>query len=331
MLKFNYREPYETTYGLYLKSDKIETELKKYIIRLNKQEDICYNCSFPDAVFYIITGKNELEKELPYFELPYVFQNLKGQRSVAIDARQFCREITGNINDIEPFIKDKHNYNFLTISGFLTAHMLEKKDSVSLNPIRVPFITAFSLLLMSSIERLITLNPINKVQIEIALSLYAYCMFSFNSDLSNPREKTEMINTLVSKKYSLPMPRNTIIENIELILSNVDSSAKGLRRLETFIFSVLPEEYRKQINITTITELLSKAWVGVGGKTTMFASLECFTLFIAMMYNLGENNFLKKNNILGMILDKNEKIINNKEVVRFIKSYIEKNYGHLIS
>lgn len=331
MIKFSYKHPFETTYGAYLKNNKLETELKKYFIRLNNQSDLCYNCGFPDARFYVITGKNDLEKDLPYFELPYTFKNIKNEDSVAIDARTLCKD-TSNLKDfrIEDVIKDKYNYNFLTVAGFLTAHVSSMNNTTTLNPIRNSFISAYTALIMSAIDKLITLHPISKGQIEIAVATYAYCLFSFHVDLSNERDKTDMYNTLASKRYSITIPRETIVANVTEILSNVDSSVSGLRRLESFIFAVLPEEYRRQVNINAITELLSKSWFGIGGRTTVLAGLECCTLFISMMYNLSENNFLKKNNFLGMVLDKNEKQINSKEFVRFIKTYVTKNNGYLI-
>lgn len=329
-MKLDFTMPYDTTIMKFNKNQKLELEMKKYAASLFRPDDLNYNCSFTNAMFYVIVGKNEDELSLPTFTLPYHFQNIRNQFCIAIDARSLCRKVENPNFEIEDLIRDKNNYNFLVTAGFLVAEVKDKDSSLFLKPVMNQYITAFTSLMSTTADKIITLHPVDKIKLEIAFAVYAYSLFNFHINLAKPIETEACINYLANRHYSIDVPRETVKSVVENILKSYNHSAVGLNRLELIINSVIPEDYRRLINVKVINEVLANSWQGFGGKDMLYASLECFPLFIAILFNIGENNFLKKNNYIGKIVDKNERFINNKELVRFIKNLVNSSNGRLL-
>lgn len=325
-----YVDPYKTSYMKLRSYDTLETELKKYSITLKSLEELNYNCTFPTAMFQVITGKNLTEKNLSFFDLPYTYKQVNGTETIAIDARQYCKKIESDFDNIKSVITDKFNYNFLVMAGFLCSKVKEDESPIILEPIKGAYITLFSKLLTAAVNHLVKLTPVSDFELEYAMAVYAYMNFKCDKDCLEPKYLKEMINYLSTRKYTINTTRDVYENLTHKILSNVDFKSNGLRLLESFVFSVLEEGYKKLVNIESITHILGRAWPGPGGKNTMFAALECFPLFIAMMYTAGEQPFLKNNFLIGTILNKNDKLINIKVVNNILEDLVKKNSGELI-
>lgn len=325
-----YVEPYKTAFLRLRSYEALETELKKYSITLRSPEELTYNCTFSSAMFQVITGKNLQERNLSFFDLPFSYTQVNGMETIAIDARQYCKKIDNNFINIKEVITDKYNYNFLVMTGLLCSKVKEDQSPISLEPVKGAYITLFSKLLTAAINHLVKLTPVNDFELEYAMAMYAYMNFKCDTDCTEGKNLKDMVNYLSTRKYTINTTRDVYENLTHKILTNVNFKAEGLRLLESFIFSVMEEGYRKMVNIESVNHILARAWPGPGGKNTMLAALECFPLFIAMMYTAGEQPFLRNNFLIGTVLAKNDKLINIKVVNKFLEDLVKKNYGELI-
>jgi hypothetical protein len=98
---------YEGTLGSFQDTDKLETELNRYLAKTN--ENLSYEIKEDRTRIIIITGKNDDEKDIELFQHPFIFKTIRGEEAIALDMRPFMKHKLDDMVNILDKLQDKYN------------------------------------------------------------------------------------------------------------------------------------------------------------------------------------------------------------------------------
>lgn len=296
--------PYETTYGKMLNIDKVIKPLSIYYTSSGK--NLNYECvSNKNLVF--ITGYNKEEESLPMFNHPLIFEDYKGDKHVAVDLRKYVKTISEQPLNIFDIVKDKSAitnlmYNAIVISDLLEENYSEYK--LLFNNIT----TAYSFFISYLVDIIVKLNPLEKLDVELA------SMFSANVMLiPDSKDKTDdyldIITARMSQcKLSIPYSKKAV----EQIIAQINNYNNTFDAVVSNIKTVLPIEKANLINTQVLAGLMSNIWFGPGAEESLIISLESMPMWLCVVYSAISDNTYKRSRLTS-ILDKHSRQINAKE------------------
>ena len=312
-------KPYETSTGKLFNSDKVAKDVLAYITSEHITDELGYDYKDSGYNFVFITGKNELEKELPVFDFPLFFKNIRNVPTIAIDIRPYVVNAKQPFTSLKEILRDRNAVNFLILTAYLSIKFEE--DELALRPILHHILIAFSTLIVNAINRITQLPLPDKVGVEIASSIYAYAMFYPENDL---KDETDKLTALLSKsKLTFPIDKRLLKDQIEQIVSGVTEPVTGLKLLSNLLNTSVPEDMRAIVNIEAICKVFDNSWYGPGSTRAVYISLESLPTFMAMVYACGASNMYKSSKI-AIALDANKRAIDLPAVVSYINNTLVK-------
>ena len=322
-------KPYETTTGRLTNTKPIVDALLNYITKNSLTDELAYEFYQGDVEIYIITGKNEDEKELPVFNQPVFFRNIRNKESVAIDLRPYVNQnaVKGDFTKLIEVIRDKHSANFLILSMLLL--IKTEVSTVDLKPIMGNVISSLVFILSNSVRRISVLNAIDVVNLEIAIAIYGYALFNPDNKLVDDIER---ITNIISKlKLSFPIDRRTLQEKVSLLAEHEDKlSIVGIPLLKNLIEIYLPEDARAVVNVDAIFSILENGWYGPDGSKSIYIAIESMPVLVALVYSMTASTMFK-NSKLASILDKEKNKIGTNDFLKYMQgTYIKKELGGLL-
>ena len=286
-------KPYETTTGRLVNTKPIVEALLGYITKNSITDELAYEFYQGDVEIYIITGKNEDEKDLPVFNQPVFFRNIRNKESVAIDLRPYVNQnaVKNDFSKLIEVIRDKHSANFLILSMLLL--IKTEVNTVDLKPIMGNIISSLVFILSNSVRRISVLNAIDVVNLEIAIAIYGYALFNPDNKLVDDIER---ITNVISKlKLSFPIDRRTLQEKVDAIFS-----------------------------------ILENGWYGPDGSKSIYIAIESMPVLVALVYSMTATTMFK-NSKLAAILDKEKNKIGVNDFLKYMQgTYIKKELGGLL-
>jgi len=306
--------PYDTSYGSLISIDKTIEDLKKFIA-IKRSDVLNYEYRNTENVkFIFVTGKDEYEKELPYWEHPLVFKDMDGVYAICTDLRKYVTIKDDDFISLEEVIRDKNSVEFLIARSIVISDFIEKNIGtykIYFNDIA----GSFSVWLSSAINNIVALSPIEKVEVEIALNFYYHSLFynEWNEDV------IESISGNISHT-KLSMPVN--MKLVKSISSKLPEEVIGIQSMAEFIKAVLPENKQLLIDDTAILNTITNAWYGPGNSETIIMSLEHAPTWMALLYINVENKSFKRTRI-AMMLDKYKRKFKFDNYIKKIDEVIE--------
>lgn len=306
--------PYNTTYGSLINNKKTIDALLKYLIVADNNLNYEYiNAS--ETRLVIITGKNETEQSLPIWEFPLVFQDVKDNTIVAVDARMYVdvkRE--QDFTNVESIVKDKSAFTFKILNALLVADLLsESYDRVI--PTEASVTTGATLWLSESISTLVMLNPTEKVTLELVINAYFHKLF-INGKMDKSLE--EVIKMKVSRaKLSLPV-NNAFINNV---LTKIDFAMDDVNSLVDNIKAALNSDKGNMISSDVIVSAVSNSWYGPGTSETSIVALENLPTLMTLLYAALSDKTYKRSRV-STILDKYKRKIDDKKYIKHMEIYL---------
>ena len=179
--------------------------------------------------------------------------------------------------------------------------------------------SAFSMFLGNIASYLITLDPVEKLKVEMTIAHYFY--FSNVQDDDIKDIKPAIMSKILNGSFSLKIPNIRFVEDT---LMECETSIKDINTLIANINLVLPDEKRDYITLNTMVTRCRNMWYGPGGDTLLLMGLECLPNMYALI-NSGLNDKSYKRSMFSMTLDKFSTKIKAKEVEQFFNKYLEDN------
>ena len=305
--------PYETVACKLISISSLEATYKKFITNV-REEDLSYELYQGVPAIYFITGKTEEEKTLPILDFPLELETLRREPALVIDIRPYVNtvKLKDDFNRLSDIVRDKYAVNFLTLMGLLVYRM--KLEGTILRPVQSTLITAFVSLCSAAIKKQSFLPPIDTLNVEIAIAIYAYRLLN---PAINMADDSDRISTILSNcKYSLPVTAKQVKDTAEKLINTVNSSTvTGITYFKELLLESVSEDVKHNVDINVIYSALTNSWYGPGNTTAVYAALESMPVFTALMYSSISSSMYKRTKI-AQVIDANKKKI---DVVGFLK------------
>lgn len=310
-------DPYSTSYGRLLNKDRITKELTKFLIT-TQHRNLNYEFSNGENndIFYII-GLDQNEQDLPIFNQPMVFTDMKNFIHIAVDLRKYVKPVKEQPLNLEEIYKDAASCKFLINSSLIMSDFLGENYG-DYKKVTVSVTMAYAILVSHIVDMIIKLNPLEKYDVEIAAAYFANLLLIPSLKIEEYRDA--IIARLSNARFSLPANKKhiaSVIENLEQ--NEINYSIDGLIRI---IQSVLPEEKSDLLNESIFLNMLSNLWFGPGTNETIVMALESMPLWIALVYCCVDDVTYKRSK-LSTIFDKYSKNIDSKEFVKSMELIIK--------
>lgn len=305
-------DPYQTSIGKLVSNEKLIKELQKYIVA-TKNYNLNYEYLPPkgrdDIQLVFITGCDEDEKELPVWNYPIVFENLKKNPVVAVDLRKFVKNDKGQPLKLHDVMRDQGASNFLIntaliISDFIAEHVGDYRNSFS------SIAGSYGMFVSYLVNSIVALNPVEHLDVELAAAYFANLMLTPGNEYKEYRDS--IIARMSNSKFTLPVTKRSVTATLERVADYDDLT---LTNLVNTIKDVMSEEKRGLITEQLLINMTANMWYGNGTNDVLVYAFECMPLWIALSYTaLGDKTYKRAR--LSTILDKFNKQIGVKDYVK---------------
>lgn len=293
--------PYATSYGLLTNSDKIKSELLKYIVTLDG--DLSYNYKLEGYQLYFILGLNEQEKNLPIFNHPFFFSNHKMRASIAVDLRQYARaEITKerlkplDISSIREVVRNPVDAGFVVNRALLCG--LVATDSLGyIRSSFKPLMVSYALFVSTIINNIVGLNVKDRLTVEIISAYYFFSLLSKETDYDIDELKDVVTNQLDKVKLTITVNKSLVYDVLEPLDKRITNFEDLLKTIKIYI----PEAQASLIDVKVFNSLIGNMWMGPGGNELIYIALENVGTWITIFYYSLEELTYKRTRLMEMI------------------------------
>jgi len=308
-------DPYKTTFGSLISTNKIREQLVKYL-SINNTLSYEY-VSNSDAKLAFITGYNADEREIAILDHPMVITNLYDIKFVVIDVRKYIKTADEKPENLADIAKDKNSLEFLALRGELIRDFASENIGLHRGILK-NIASALASIVTTAVNGVVMLDPVEKAKVEIAVTYYANCMTVPEDDVH------DMLSSIKARtgksSYSLKMTNKMVGQIIDALpeeIENIESMIECIRK-------VLPEGKRELINTDVVVNILANSWYGPGNGETVIMAIENIPTLMSLVYTNISNKSYKRTQIAS-IIDKNKRMISVSQVEKHFDNYIKDN------
>lgn len=315
--------PSETSFGRRINIDKIKTELFKYL-STSDVTTLSYEYVTDSKLrLAFITGRNELERELPMFEHPILIEGVRHGNCLAIDLRKYVRiqDTTSIPRTLAEITKDGGHLMFSVLRGLYTADYINGNYGI-LSPAIKNLTVAYSMFIANTLGSVVTLSYPEVIQVEIAAALYFTIISSDSDDMSYLKEiaaarvSTSKMTGMLSKTVVDKAYRDIPLEDL------YDNFGKSIDLLFGIVKNILTDDKSDLMNSEVLFNNIANMWFGPGNAETMVMSLEHVPTWAALLYSAVTDNTYKKSRV-STIFDKYSKNIKPADYAKAVALYIK--------
>jgi len=308
-------DPYKTTFGSLISVTKIREQLVRYL-SINNILSYEY-VSTSDVKLAFITGYNADEKEIAILDHPMVVTNVYNITYVVVDVRKYISSVDEKPENLGDVAKDKNSLEFLALRAGLIRDFASEDLSLH-RGIYKNISSALASIVTTAVNNIVILDPVEKANVEIAITYYANAMTVPEDDL---KDMLSSIKARTAKSsYSLKMT-NKMVDNT---IKQLPEDIVNVESLITCIKAVLSEGKRELINVDVLVNMLANSWYGPGNGETVIMSLENIPTLMALVYVNISNKSYKRTQV-ATILDKNKRMVGLNVIEKHLDNYIKDN------
>ena len=307
-------DPYNTSFGSLINIKPVEDKIAKFLITNGTNLNYEYAAS-EDANLVFITGKNDEEQELPLWEHPVVFNDHKGNITVAVDLRKFVKVTNEDFLSLSEVIRDNSGFQFTVLRTLITYEFVSGNLG-RFRTVERTIQSSFAYWIADSLSAGIMLTPEEKVKTEVVIMHYINLMM-VNGKIGNEEVNTAIIK-IANSKLSLPLN----IKVIKSIVATLNNSVSSIDDLVANIKIVLGESKAMMLDTNVLVNILATSWFGPGGSETVIIATEDMATWIAMLFVSAESNTYKRTR-LATIVNKYKTKVKLKEFVKYMELYVK--------
>ena len=306
-----YQDIYTGTNGVFFDKDKLVYKLSEYII--NSGENLNYEIIENRTKVVIITGKNELEKDLPFWNHPVVFE-VKRETTVAIDLRPYMKSKLDDIITVREHLQDKYN-GTLQLYRLVFTKLILDNELHWLVYVRQQLAEALASIVSTSIALILYDRSINDI-VKIVSKLQLFSLTIFDKDLEDVK-----LDEIVSK-----LPRDDLKELVKGDLQELYAKLQfkygsgelvlpttTIGSLVTNIQALVPNDRAKGLTPDILLQPLSRGFYSLNSKELALGMLEDLPTLISVLVMVIKEGINAKSNF-RKIIDSNKRNINPKEL-----------------
>lgn len=303
--------PYKTTFGSLLNVKPVEQLLHRYLASVSLDE-LAYGYLKDGARLVFITGVTVEEQELPIWNHPLVLiSNRTKEKLVCVDLRRLIRKTDTPPTRLTDIAKNIPQLDGLLLRTLLTADYLVGNQGLHRN-LAVPMATIFGLLVSNSIATIITMDPLEKANVETIVNFYYHTMSYEVAELQE--RKSSVIARLTNTKLSIRLSH----KEISALVNRIDIVEPTIDTLASYIKAVLPEEKADFITADILINTLSLSVMGQPENCVI--ALEHQPTFISLVMSVVTDSSYKRSR-LATLITKNKRVIDTKTVVQHFVNF----------
>ena len=309
-------DPYNTTYGQMINKEKVIKEIISYL-SIKGNRNLNYEFINKGNVKYIyVLGVDEEERSFPIWDQPMLFKH-GNDTIIATDLRKYVQKIKAQPLNLYDVVKDHSAVEYLTNAATIMGDFTNGEIG-NYKKLFNGTAVAYAALTGHVINTMVSLNPLERVNVEIAASFVAHAqLLDIGNNESISMYTESILNRIISTRLSMPVSAS-MVKSIEY----PHSLENGIASYVEFYKSVLPEEKAGMITDRVFINLLGNLWYGPGGNETLIMSMECMPLFMSLTYTLLSDNSFKKQR-LAMIMNYFERNIDKPGYLKYMSMLLK--------
>ena len=309
---------YEGTLGSFADTDKIESELNRYLAK--NSENLSYEIKEGRTKVIIITGKNEEEENITLFQHPFIFNTIRGEEAIALDMRPFMKSKLDDMVTIYEKLNDKYN-GIMQLQRLVFTKLMMDEDTDWLPYVKPQLTEAFSSIVSTTTTMMIfDRTIIDNVGIIAKLHMVSMDDIEVSNKLSdyitrlNRKDIKELTHgslkdlfgylTLAYDRDELQLPSTSIgslVKNIKVSIMN--NRGDGLTS-------------------DLYVQTLGRGFYSLDSKNLAIGMVEHLPTFISIVINVMLEGVNSKSS-MRKILDNNKRNVKGKELATQLKDIYE--------
>lgn len=293
--------PYATSYGRLINTDKLKKELINYTATLDT--GINYGYILEKYNIYFILGLNEKEKDITVFNHPFFFSNHKGQYSLAVDLRQYAkadlykeRIRPDDITKLIDVLRNPVDAQFV-INRAMLCGMVATEQTGTVRSSYKALMVSFALFVSTIMNNIVNLGVRERLIVEVFSAFYLYSLLTAKGSFSLDELKEVVSNQLDRTKLYVAINKSQVFEILEPLDKEITNFAELVQVIKTY----LPEGQASLIDVKVFNSLIGNMWMGPGGNELLYIALENVGTWMTIFYYSLEELTYKKTRIMEMI------------------------------
>ena len=305
--------PYNTTFGAFINTKKHVEALVMFCINTDDR-NLNYEYPCDEIKLMFITGKNQLEKDLPLWDYPLIFRDNKNNEVVACDLRKYVKPTSETVVNLSDIVRSKDGFEFVVMNALITCD-IANGDYGKFRTIEKTVAGGFAAWISTAVAGALSLTPTEKVYMEIACQHFIYVLLT-HGDIA-PSDISMIVNKISNAKLSIPLRAKDIAEIVNRLNHNVST----LEDLSDNFKIVVGVNKAVMIDTNSIINIIANNWFGPGGTDTALIAIEHIPTWISMLYAATSNKSYRKSRIATMI-DMAKNRLKIQDFVKYIEIYM---------
>jgi len=267
---------YTGTLGAFFNREKVEYGLNTVLA--NVDGSLSYEVAEDRVRVIILTGANDIEKEVPTFQHPIIFETVKGDRAVACDLRPFMKSNLENIITVRDKLADKYN-GMLQLYRLILTKLLVEDEGYWLGALNDHLRESFSTIIKTVIS-VLTYNESVKRPVEIVSDLH-YASVDIDKDIS---DKSKILELLPRDDTSDLLRGDYTYIYRKILDGDLILPSRTIGSLTNNIINVLDSKRASGINVDILVKSLSAGFFSLDRKGIAIAMVEDKPTLAALLY-----------------------------------------------
>lgn len=308
--------PYATTLGRLINTDKLKNGLVKYSALMGEQ--LNYNYVLENFNLYFILGLNSDEKDLPLFNHPFFFYNHKMKSSLAIDLRQYAnqdlakeRYLPEDITELKSVLRNPTDAGFI-VNRALLSGIVANNNLGYLRSSYKPIMISYAMFISTVINNIVNLPVRERITVEVISAFYMFSMLS-NKGNYELEELKEVVTNQLDKAKLFIVVNKSLIQEILTPVDNINSFPELLESIK----KNLPEAQASLIDLRVFNNLIGNMWMGPVGNELLPVALEHPATWLTIFYYSLEEVTYKRTRIMELIKKFGLKSLTSKSKMDF--------------
>lgn len=305
--------PYATAIGQHLAIGKLAGELKMFIAKNNVKE-LSYEFVPSGKInFIFITGRTDVEQELPPFTHPLHVVGPDSIDYVVTDLRAVVRVPKDDFIDLRSIVTNKPSYQFIILKTLYTATIVSD-DLNYIDAVRDNISLAFAYWVTTSLKTAYLLTLEEEMDMMIVVLHY---MLNITT---NGKVEQDDVYFKIANLYK-PAGKQS---NVKTMCEGLNNEPKSLVHLVENIKVAIKTVKLTDMSTTSIISVLANSWYGYNAKENIVMATDHIPTLIAIIYT-GYNNKAFKNSRLANILNNRKRNIGMEEFIKKVDLFVKEN------
>lgn len=268
-----YKTGYDTTIGSAIVTRDIDSAIKEAFVRdmlSDSHLDIITSLDFKPV---FITGAQESETRIPFFNHPYLIENYKGLDFLCTDIRPCVKNVHPGQYYIDPSnIRNQTEFNLVKSRAILNLAWLTNGR----NQIRLSLNIAgeiFSGWISDVLSKNFALDPKDQLIIFIASLYYYNSLFFEDSFLSDSLQQSVALHTIKASKSNSQFVLD-VFGKVESFIKESNYKEVGIKEFCEILKHAVDNVRLNGLSAGVLITLTGNSWYGLNAKEMMAVALE---------------------------------------------------------